>query len=104
MNSYELTIITLNAVILLIAYLSVYPKIAGRDINKVAFCDLLASGLALMIVGSKYWGTGLIFNVSFMQLNMQTNWFWFTFISYAVLEIPLALWYFRSLLFKGRSL
>jgi len=103
MTSYELAIVALNTVILLVAYLSVYPKLAGKDLNKVAFCDIFASGLALLIVGIKYWDSGQEFELAFMQLNMQVNWFWFTFISYGVVEVPIALWYFRHLLFKGRS-
>ena len=103
MNNYELTIIVLNTAILLIAYLSVYPKIAGVDINKVALFDIIASGLSLLIVGLKYWGTDQDFTLAFMQLSTQVNWFWFTLISYSVLEIPIALWYFRELLFKGKS-
>jgi len=103
MNHYELTIISLNTIILLVAYLSVYPKVAGFDLNKVAFFDIFASGLALLIVGLKYWGTGQDFTLAFMQLSTQVNWFWFTLISYSLLEIPIALWYFRALLFKGKS-
>jgi len=102
MNNYELSIITLNFVILLTSYLAIYPKIAGVELNKVAFFDLFASGLALLIVGIKYGGTGQEFTLAFMQLNIQINWFWFTFISYGLLEIPIALWYFRTLLFKKK--
>jgi len=90
----ELTIVLLNLVIIIIAYLSVYPKLAGKDINKVALYDCVTSGIAIMIVATKYWGTGVEFEFLFMQLN----WFWFTLISYSVLEIPVALWYFRDLL------
>ncbi len=92
--SAELSIVLLNVVIIMIAYFSVYPKIAGKDINKVALYDCIASGLAITIVASKYWGTDAYFEFLFMQLN----WFWFTLISYSVIEIPLALWYFRELL------
>lgn len=102
MNDYELAIIALNATILMVAYLSIYPKIAGTDINKVAFFDIFASGLALLIVGVKYWETGQIFNLTIIQLNVEVNWFWFTFISYGILEIPIALWYFRREIFKGK--
>jgi len=91
--SAELSIVLLNAVIIVIAYLSVYPKLAGKDINKVALYDCLASGLAITIVASKYWGASVYFEFLFMELN----WFWFTLISYSVIEIPVALWYFREL-------
>jgi len=92
--SAELSIVLLNVVIIVIAYFSVYPKVAGKDTNKVALYDCIASGLAITIVASKYWGTDTYFEFLFMQLN----WFWFTLISYTIIEIPVALWYFRDLL------
>ncbi len=94
--SAELSIVLLNAVIIVIAYLWVYPKLAGKNINKVGLFDCIASGLAIMIVANKYWASGAEFEFLFMQLN----WFWFTLISYSVIEIPIALWYFRELLEK----
>ncbi len=90
--SAELTIVLLNLVIIVIAYVSVYPKLAGKNMNKVALYDCAASGLAIFIVSSKYWGTAIEFEFLFMQLN----WFWFTLVSYSVIEIPIALWYFRE--------
>jgi hypothetical protein len=92
--SAELSILLLNAVIIIIAYLHVYPKIAGKDINKVAIYDCIASGLAIGIVASKYWGSDAYLEFLFMELN----WFWFTLLSYSVIEVPVALWYFRGLL------
>ncbi|KGJ97488.1 hypothetical protein [Colwellia psychrerythraea] len=89
--SAELSILLLNAVIIIVAYLSIYPKLAGNNLNKVAMFDCLASGVALIIVASKYWETGIIFDF----LMFELNWFWFTLLSYGVLEIPVALWYFR---------
>jgi hypothetical protein len=94
--SAELTILLLNLVIIIITYLSVYPKIAGKNINKVAVYDCVASGLAIIIVASKYWGMGVQFEFLFIELN----WFWFTLVSYSVIEVPVALWYFRDLLEK----
>lgn len=96
--SAELSILLLNAVIIGIAYFSVYPKLAGKNLNKVALFDSVASGLALLIVASKYWGNEFVFEFLFMQLN----WFWFTLISYGVIEIPVALWYFKSLVTKKK--
>ncbi len=94
--SAELTIILLNLAIIIIAYISVYPKLAGKNINKVALYDCVASGVAISIVANKYWGSGAEFEFLFMQLN----WFWFTLLSYSVIEIPIAFWYFRELLEK----
>ncbi len=95
-QNYELAVVALNVVIIAVAYFSVYPKLAGYDINKVAWYDLVSSTLAIIIVGYKYWGTGQEFELLFWQVN----WFWFTFISYLLVEIPVAIWYFRRLLFN----
>ena len=92
MVSMEFSVIVLNAIIILVAYLSVYPKLAGNSFNKIAFYDLFASGLALTIVGSKYWGSGQQFSL----LVADVNWFWFTLITYGIIEIPVMLWYFKK--------
>ncbi len=97
--SAELSIILLNAVIIAIAYAWVYPTTAGKNINKVALFDCVASGLAIVIVANKYWGKGIEFN----SLLFELNWFWFTLLSYSVIEIPIALWYFRASLIKGNT-
>ncbi len=97
--SAELSIILLNSVIIVMAYAWVYPKIAGKNINKVALFDCVASGLALIIVANKYWNT----SASFDFLMLELNWFWFTLISYSVIEIPVVLWYFRELLGRRKD-
>lgn len=90
--SAELSIVLLNTVILIIAYVSVYPKLAGKDLNKVAILDGVTMSLALFIVAMKYWEADVIFDL----WRMELNWFWFTFISYSLIEIPIALWYFKD--------
>ena len=95
--SAELSILLLNAVIIVIAYLWVYPKHAGKDINKVSIFDCVTSGLALVIVANKYWGSGIELNFLLFELN----WFWFTLLSYSVIEIPIAIWYFSTTFIKG---
>ncbi|PKG85014.1 hypothetical protein CXF85_05230 [Colwellia sp. 75C3] len=96
--SAELSVLLLNAVIIVIAYTWVYPKLAGKDINKVAIFDCVTSGLALVIVANKYWGSGIELNFLLFELN----WFWFTLLSYSVIEIPVAIWYFRASLTKDQ--
>ena len=87
MESIELLVVVLNLVIVLVAYFSVYPKVAEDSFYRIAFYDIFASGLAIVIVGAKYWGTGQEFSVVFGQVN----WFWFTFITYALIELPVML-------------
>ena len=92
MENSELAIIVLNLIIVLVAYLSVYPKLAGSSFNKISLYDVLASGLALGIVGLQFWGTGYEFNL----LIIKVNWFWYTLVTYGVVEIPVMLWYFKK--------
>jgi len=37
MDSPELPILALNLTIILVAYLSIYPKLAGNNFNKISF-------------------------------------------------------------------
>jgi hypothetical protein len=90
----EATILLINLVIVLIAYLFVYPRMAGYDMKKVAINDVLATGLALLVAGSLYMGSG----VEFRALSFSFNWFWFSLLSYFAIEIPFMVWYFRRLL------
>ena len=92
MESPELLILALNLIIVLVSYLSIYPKLAGDDFKKITFLDTLSSGFALLVVGLHYWGSGHEFNL----LVNDVNWFWFTLVSYLVIEIPVMLWYFKK--------
>jgi len=92
MISPELTVLVLNLIIILVAYLSIYPKLAGNNFNKVSFYDLFASGFALFVVGFNYWGSGQEFSL----IISNTNWFWFTFITYGAIEVPIMIWYFKK--------
>jgi len=92
MNNPELIIIGLNLVVIFIAYFVVYPKFCGSDGMKIAYNDLAASGIVLFVTGSIFWGTG-------EQLSLilfSVNWFWFTLLTYLIIEIPLMLWYFKK--------
>ena len=88
----EILILLLNTAILLVAYGSIYPKLAGNNANKIAVFDLLASGFSLFVVGYKYWETSTQFTLLFVELN----WFWFTLICYALVELPIAYWYIKK--------
>lgn len=88
----EFSIILLNLVIVLVAYLSVYPKLAGNSFSKIAFYDTFVSGFALLVVGIQYWNSGHEFTL----FITNTHWFWFTFVTYGAIEIPIAIWYFKK--------
>lgn len=90
--SVELAIVLLNAVVLLLAYFWVYPAVKAFDLNKIAWLDLISSGFVLLVVGVKFYGSGQAFNF----FGLALNWFWFSLLCYSLLELPLALWYFRK--------
>lgn len=92
MDSPEFAIILLNLFIILVAYFSIYPKLAGNNFNKISFYDLFASGFAFLVVGVNYWESGYQFNL----LITNTNWFWFTLVIYGAIEIPIMFWYFKK--------
>jgi len=92
MESAELSIVTLNLVVISMAYLSIYPKLAGSDLKKITLLDTLLSGFALLVVGLTYWDSSYQFNL----FTYNSNWFWFTLISYFTMEIPFVLWYIRK--------
>jgi len=92
MGNVEALVFLLNAIIVLASYLLLYPKVAGNNLNKIAVYDLVSSGFALLLVGIKFWQTGQIFHF----LGFELNWFWFTLISYGVVEIPVSLWYIKK--------
>ena len=74
-----------------------YPRAADADFMKIAYYYIFASATALAIAGSVFWGTGH----SFSLLLFDANWFWFTLLTYLVIEIPVMSWYFKS---RGVSL
>ena len=88
----EFSILAPVLIIIAGSYLSIFPKIAGNSLDKIALYDVGCYAFALVLSGYKYWGTAADFNV----LLFNTNWFWFTVISYAVLEIPFFIWYCKK--------
>lgn len=92
MGSPELSILTLNIIVILVAYLSIYPKLAGNSFNKISFFDFFTSGFALFVVGFNYWGTGHEFSL----FVFTVNWFWFTLVTYCLIEVPIMVWYFKK--------
>ena len=91
MNKHEFIIIAINIAIILSAYFIIYSKHAGSNANKIALYDVGLSFLALFVAGIMFGGEGYVFNVVFISLN----WFWFTLLTYFLLELPLTIWYYQ---------
>jgi hypothetical protein len=93
--SAELTIILLNTTILYGAYTQVFPKVAGNDLMKLAKNDLIAMLIPLAIVGSIFMHS----EREFSMFLFDTNWFWFTLVTYFLIEVPFGLWYMKRIEF-----
>ena len=92
MNSPELIIISLNLIVLMYSYFILYPKAVKKDMKKLSLYDLLSSIISLIGASILYMGSGEKFNL----LLTDVNWFWFSIVSYIVLEIPFILWYAKK--------
>jgi hypothetical protein len=92
MESPELFVVALNFTLIATTYFWFYPKFCGSDVNKIIINDFLASATAVFIVGLLYWDSATEFNMFFTT----ANWFWFTLITYLIIETPLMLRYFKK--------
>jgi len=89
MNKPELIIIFINLLFIIPAYFYVYPKFAGSNLNKIAVYGLIISIMVLIITGFLFYGKGIQFDIIFTHLN----WFWFTLVTFALLELNIMFWY-----------
>jgi hypothetical protein len=92
MSSPELILITLNLIIVMYSYFILYPKIVKNDIKKLSSYDLLSSIISLIGASAVYFGTGEKFNL----LITDVNWFWFSIITYIIIELPFVFWYSKK--------
>lgn len=83
------TIVLLNAMTLLFCYFWMFPRVVGRDLQKLALNDVMASVVVICVAASLYMGR----DVGISVMGIDFNWFWFTLISYFAMEVPFTLWY-----------
>jgi Kef-type K+ transport system membrane component KefB len=89
--SPELIVLVLNAVLIVLAYQYVYPRWVGNSMPKLIINDVIATCISLMVTGSLYGGSGQEFSL----LLVTVNWFWFSLVSYSLMEMPMAMRYMR---------
>ena len=87
----ELTILLLNAVLIVVCYQLLYPRQVGSSRVRLIINDAMATVVALMVVGSVYAGSGQLFSL----LVVDVSWFWFTLVTYSLMELPFAMRYMR---------
>lgn len=89
MDSPEVMVLMLNSVIVAIAYFFVYPVLCGDDVNRIVANDLCSSVISIGICGFLFWEQGIAFDT----IVFDSNWFWFSLITYAVIEFPVFIFY-----------
>lgn len=90
--SPELIVLLLNAVLIVLAYQFVYPRWVGNSMQKLMINDLMATFISLMVTASLYAGR----EYEFSLLVMSVNWFWFSLVTYSLMEMPMAMRYMRK--------
>lgn len=100
MNNAELTIIALNFVVIFSAYFFIYPKYCGANRYRIAFFDLILKSLVFFISASLFWDAGESFLLGsgkrFSLLIFSVNWFWFTLITYLIIDFLFSLWFYNK--------
>ena len=90
--SPEIVLLILNGVILILAYLLIYPRTVGNNISKLMQSDLLATATSVIVAGFLFWGN----NHQFDLLVAEVNWFPFSVVTFLLMEVPFALWYLKK--------
>lgn len=92
MKDPEFLIISINLIVVCAMHFVVYPRLAGNDIDRISGLDIVASFFSLSIAGLLFWDTGQEFNA----IAFTLNWFWFSILTYAAIELPFAMWYCKT--------
>lgn len=73
---------------LFIGYVGIFANLKPPRMGRLLLLDGAVFVVCAVTVGALYGASGVQFSIGFGQVN----WFWFTLIAYAVLEIPFFLW------------
>jgi hypothetical protein len=88
----EINIILINLIVLVTAYGLIYPFFFKNDFFQIIIQDGIALAITLFIVGSVYFKSGQLFNLFFMKIS----WFWFTLITFVLLELAFFTYYTKK--------
>jgi len=88
----ELSIVIVNVIALAVAYLYLYPKFAGNDVKRLAWLDTGVGACVLLVIAPFNWGSPS----DYKFFAFDTNWWIFSILSYALLELPLFYFYVKA--------
>jgi hypothetical protein len=87
--THVLLVLMINIGLLVLAYSWIYPRYAGNNVSRMMLIDSGLTSLAVLAAGLLFWGRGLEFSL----IGLPMNWFFFSFVTYFVIELPFFLWY-----------
>lgn len=88
----ELVIIFYILFTLTLAYFWLYPKFVGENVKLMAWLDVAITAIPIALSGALFWESDPVLRWIFFD----TNWFWFSLLSYVVIEMPIFVWYLRA--------
>ena len=81
----EAQVLILNAAILGVAYLGIYPSLREKTLARLMTVDMVLSVLAVGVAGALFWGR----DVTFDMVLFSTNWAVFSILTLMMMEAPL---------------
>lgn len=90
--SAEEIVLLIDLSIIAFAYFWLFPKVADKSFQKLMSYDSIAVVVAVGVVGTIFYDSGIVFNF----FSLELDWFSFSILSYFLLEVPFALWYFKK--------
>ena len=88
----EVQILILNAVVLGLAYIGIYPSLEQKTLGRLLVAETVLIVIVTTVVGALFWGT----QTRFSLIIVDTNWFLFTFITYMIMDTPLGYWFIKK--------
>jgi hypothetical protein len=85
----EIKVSLFAAAVMIFAYTVIYPGLREKAIMVMATIDLALTAAILLLVGVVYHGLGVGFSVIFFEVP----WWLYTFLSTALFEAPLFVWF-----------
>ena len=96
--SPEESLLSINLLHITFAYLWLFARLGAFDMQKVMLYDTGVVVVAVAVAAYFFYGSDIIFHF----LGLEVDWLVFTVLSYFILEVPFALWYFNKYDLWGR--
>ena len=91
MNPEEM-VLGINIAMITFAYSWLFARVEAFDMQKVMLYDSGVILVAVSVVGYLFYGKNIIFYL----FGMEVDWLIFSIVTYFVMEVPFALWYFNK--------